>query len=79
MQKKHIQIIIPCYNERDNIKVLYQAIKTVFDESELKEKYTHLFIFVDDGSSDGSKTLLQELSLEHTNIHFLSFSRNFGH
>ena len=41
MQKKHIQIIIPCYNERDNIKVLYQAIKTVFDESELKEKYTH--------------------------------------
>lgn len=79
MQKKHIQIIIPCYNERENIKVLYQAIETVFAENELKEKYTHSFIFVDDGSSDGSKTLLQELSSEHPNINFLSFSRNFGH
>lgn len=76
--KKKIDIIIPCYNEKDNIKALQKEIQKVF-ESELSQKYDYTLIFVNDGSDDDSLSALKKLSNEEKNIKYIHFSRNFGH
>ncbi len=78
MQKKQIDIIIPCYNENENILVIYNAVNTIFIEK-LTAKYNHTFIFVNDGSTDNTSDILQNLSNEDPNVKYIQFSRNFGH
>ena len=74
---KKIDIVVPCYNESENIHVLYNAIKNVFTEE--LPSYEFRLIFVNDGSSDQSLLVLQQLSKEDSRVKYLSFSRNFGH
>ena len=74
---KKIDIIVPCYNESENIIPLYEAIKGVFSEK-LRE-YLYSLIYVNDGSSDNSLQILKKLSSEDENVKYISFSRNFGH
>ena len=74
---KKIDIVVPCYNESENIHVLYNAIKDVFTEE--LASYEFRLIFVNDGSSDQSLLVLQQLSKEDSRVKYLSFSRNFGH
>ncbi|MDO4783076.1 MAG: glycosyltransferase family 2 protein [Capnocytophaga felis] len=78
MQKKKIDIVVPCYNENENILVLYDAIQAVFVREHL-EKYDYTLIFVNDGSSDNTLEHLKKLSSQKENVKYLSFSRNFGH
>lgn len=70
-----ISIVVPCYNEQESIPIFYDAILKVFNTMDYKLE----LIFVDDGSSDGS---LNEMKLLHDadpeEVHFISFSRNFG-
>ena len=47
---KTIEIIVPCYNESENIRPLYEAIKGVFAEK--LPAYSYTLLFVNDGSSD---------------------------
>ena len=74
---KKIDIVVPCYNESENIHVLYNAIKDVFTKE--LPSYEFRLIFVNDGSSDQSLLVLQQLSKEDSRVKYLSFSRNFGH
>ena len=74
---KKIDIIVPCYNESENIIPLYEAITGVF--SEKLPEYSYSLIYVNDGSSDNSLQVLKKLSSEDENVKYISFSRNFGH
>ena len=74
---KTIEIIVPCYNESENIRPLYEAIKGVFAEK--LPAYSYTLLFVNDGSSDDSLVVLKKLSEEDKRVKYLSFSRNFGH
>jgi len=74
---KKIDIIVPCYNESENIIPLYEAIKGVF--SEKLAEYSYSLIYVNDGSTDNSLEVLKKLSSEDENVKYISFSRNFGH
>ena len=74
---KKIDIVVPCYNESENIRPLYQAIKEVFAR-ELPDYQFHL-LFVNDGSQDSSLLALEQLAKEDGRVKYLSFSRNFGH
>ena len=74
---KKIDIIVPCYNESENIIPLYEAIKSVF--SKKLPEYSYSLIYVNDGSSDNSLLILKKLSSEDENVKYISFSRNFGH
>ena len=49
---KTIEIIVPCYNESENIHPLYEAIQRVFAEK--LPDYSYTLLFVNDGSSDNS-------------------------
>ncbi len=71
---KLISVVIPSYNEQDNVVLL--ANKVV---EQLEGKYDYELIFVDDGSSDGTLENLKKLNQQNSKIHYLSFSRNFGH
>ena len=74
---KKIDIVVPCYNESENIRPLYQAIKDVFSKD--LPDYDFNLLLVNDGSKDSSLSVLQQLAKEDERVKYLSFSRNFGH
>ena len=69
-----LSVIIPAYNEEKCIKRVYTVIHSLLAENNIESE----FIFVDDGSSDRTFEIINELSLEKENIVGLHFSRNFG-
>jgi len=73
---KLISIITPVFNEEDNIKDCYLAIKTVF-ETKLKDfDYEH--IFADNASTDNSIKVLKEIAASDKRVKVIVNSRNFG-
>lgn len=76
MNKPVISLVIPCFNEEESIPKFYDEANRVLKEMNLFEVAE--FIFVDDGSSDGTMNLIHELENKDERIHFVSFSRNFG-
>ncbi len=71
---KSISIVIPIYNEERNIPILYEKLKSVLNRIPLK----HEIVFVDDGSTDGSRKLLEEIAGKDESVKVVEFSRNFG-
>jgi len=76
-KKKLVSIVIPVYNEQENIPLLYKTLCELFQT--LDQHYNFELIFVDDGSKDNSWNLLAQLAETDTRIKAFSFSRNFGH
>lgn len=72
---KLYSVIIPVFNEEEIIFNSYNRIKSVMDK--LNNPYE--LIFVDDGSSDNSYSILKLISEADTNARILVFSKNFGH
>jgi glycosyltransferase involved in cell wall biosynthesis len=73
-QRPRISVVIPAYNEVDNIPGLLKTL-----EAELKRYASFEVIIVDDGSSDGTLEILRGASSKHRWLRFISFSKNFGH
>ena len=71
-----LSIIVPCYNEEAVLANFYKEIMMVLREQIQIEKFEVLFI--DDGSKDQTKNIIEGLSNQDSNVEFLSFSRNFG-
>ncbi|MFQ5740126.1 MAG: glycosyltransferase family 2 protein [Acidobacteriota bacterium] len=69
-----MSIVIPVFNERDNLELLLQELCRVLDS--LGTAYEILFI--DDGSTDGSPDVLRELADAKPRVRVLEFARNFG-
>jgi dolichol-phosphate mannosyltransferase len=75
MPDKLISIVIPAYNESENIPKTVPAIL-----NQIKSlPYRFEIIMVADGCTDNTMDKIQELILEHKNIFYIEFSRNFGH
>lgn len=68
-----ISIIIPTFNEEGNVEVLYQEIKRYLAKDKLE------IIFINDGSTDSSLSVIKLMAAKYDGVKFLSFSRNFGH
>lgn len=73
---KKISVVIPAYNEAENINAIQERLRNVFSEL---PNYCFEIIFVNDGSSDETQNNLEVLAQNHDEIKFLEFSRNFGH
>jgi len=68
-----LSIVVPVYNEEGNLQKLYdELIETI-------STYNYEIIFVNDGSMDASKEIIQALILKDSRIKLIDFSRNFGH
>jgi dolichol-phosphate mannosyltransferase len=73
MKNKYaITVVIPVFNEEKNIEPLLKALL------ELRLPIKQI-LFVDDGSSDGTSVVLQNVSSQYDCVEFISLSRNFGH
>ena len=70
-----ISIIVPCYNEQEALPLFYAEITRV---AEQMAPLTFEFVFIDDGSSDGTLSTLRSLAAQDKRVRFVSFSRNFG-
>lgn len=72
-----LSLVVPCFNEEENVKEFYRCVKDCFDGKIETEDYE--FVFVDDGSRDNTLCELKKLSAGVSeNIQVISFSRNFG-
>jgi glycosyltransferase involved in cell wall biosynthesis len=70
--KMELSVIIPIYNEERNIPILYRELKNVLEN--LKKKYE--IIFINDGSTDMSEKILNNLKDKHVRV--IHFRKNFG-
>ena len=75
LKKELISIIVPCFNEEEAIPFFYKEIDKV--SQEMQDVHFE-FVFVDDGSKDGTLSVLKELQEKDKRIHYISFSKNFG-
>lgn len=77
MKNRKLTLVIPVYNEEESLRPLYEEImKHVPSLKDLICSYE--ILFVDDGSKDSSVKVIKELAEKDSNIHLISFRRNFG-
>ncbi len=69
-----LSVVIPAYNEEENVPILYEKLKKVLDS--LGEDYE--IIFVDDGSTDGTYQRLKQLAEKDSRLKVIRFKRNYG-
>ncbi|HMK43936.1 MAG TPA: glycosyltransferase family 2 protein [Dissulfurispiraceae bacterium] len=69
-----VSLVIPLLNEEENVPVLYKRLREALDK--LQTRYE--IIFVDDGSTDATLPLLEDIQKKDPNIVVLSLRRNFG-
>ena len=67
-----LSLIVPCYNEAQNVDAFYDRCLQVFEPAEFE------VIFVNDGSKDDTYKKLQHLHEEYSNVLVVNISRNFG-
>ena len=71
-----ISIVIPSYNESQNINEVYRRTTEVIKKLNIK-KYE--LIFIENGSKDNSLDLLKKINSEDKSVKIISLSRNFGY
>ena len=74
---ERISVIVPSYNEEQSIPYFYEAILKERENFKPYEVELEL-IFVDDGSSDSTLSVIKDLRKKDESVHYISFSRNFG-
>ena len=70
----NLSIIIPLLNEDESLQELHKWIVTVMKSN----NYSYEIIFIDDGSTDKSWAIIEQLSLENPNVKGIKFLKNFG-
>lgn len=71
---KTVSVIVPCYNEEEAAPIFYREFFRRTAEMDCRWELW----FVDDGSTDGTLAELRALRSQDEQVHFISFSRNFG-
>ena len=74
--KKTVSILIPCYNEEENVGPMSEAIVNLF-ENELTQ-YNYELVFIDNDSHDKTRELLREICSKNSNIKAIFNAKNFG-
>ncbi len=72
-----ISVVTPCYNEEENVDLLYLKVREQFHS--LSCKYTYEHIFIDNASTDKTVELLKQIAVKDKNVKIIQNARNFGH
>lgn len=72
-----ISIIVPCYNEEQALPLFFTEVEKI-KSSDFLGKAEFEYIFIDDGSTDSTLSILKEMSNKYSAVKYISFSRNFG-
>ncbi len=73
---KSITIVIPTYNEEENIELVYKRVSDVFKKN--LSGYGYDILFIDNCSLDSSRTRIRELAKKDDNIQYIFNMKNFG-
>lgn len=76
VNKKKISVLIPCYNEEENVVPMSEAVVDLF-ENELTN-YDYELLFIDNDSSDQTRPLLRKICAENKHIKAIFNAKNFG-
>jgi polyisoprenyl-phosphate glycosyltransferase len=71
-----ISVVSPCFNEEDNVKACYLAVRKLFESQLAGYKWEH--IFADNASSDHTVEVLREIASRDTHLRVIVNSRNYG-
>jgi glycosyltransferase involved in cell wall biosynthesis len=74
--KKLISVVIPCYNEEENVQAMTDTVTRIIT-SELPE-YDYEIIFIDNHSQDGTKRIIRHICEEDRHVKAIFNARNFG-
>ncbi|MBQ6377044.1 MAG: glycosyltransferase family 2 protein [Lachnospiraceae bacterium] len=75
-KRKLISVVIPTYNEQDNVVPMTETLCRIFEEQ--LPKYDYEIIFIDNHSKDNTRVLLRKLCAEHSHVKAIFNARNFG-
>lgn len=75
---RKLSVVVSVYNEEKALREFYKETNKILEQIR-KSGWEHELIFVNDGSSDNSLSILEELAKEDLDVKLISFSRNFGH
>ncbi|TWT88992.1 Undecaprenyl-phosphate 4-deoxy-4-formamido-L-arabinose transferase [Pseudobythopirellula maris] len=70
----HVSVVVPIYNERDNVEPLCDALRNSLGPS----AHDYELILVDDGSTDGTRERLRGLAAEREEVRLVELRRNYG-
>ena len=73
-----ISVIIPIKDERDNLPTLTEQLLKVLGAHDRSRETPFEILYIDDGSTDGSSQLLDNLAAQHSQVRVLPFDRNYG-
>lgn len=71
-----ISVVIPCYNEAEVIETMFRRVVAALTDT---PAVRFELVFVDDGSTDDTPSILRRLHAASTHTHVVTLSRNFGH
>ena len=74
--KKKISILIPCYNEVENVRAISEAVESVLRDE--LSRYDYEIVFIDNSSTDGTRDIIEELCADNKRIKAIFNVTNFG-
>ena len=78
-ERKKISIVVPCYNEEANVRLMRDAIEGRFNEDETLKKYDYDIVFIDNDSTDNTRAELRRLCAEdRDHVKAIFNAKNFG-
>ena len=76
MEKKHVDIVIPTFNEEENVEALYLALVEIANKL---SRYRFTFTFIDNKSTDSTRAVIEHLAEKDKRVRAIYNARNFGH
>lgn len=76
MRRSLVSYVLPVYNEEDGIRAFHAELVTALGE---RPELDFELVYVNDGSGDGSLTILKDLAKNDERVRVVDFARNFGH
>ncbi len=75
---KKISIVIPCYNEEENVEAIAAAVKEQFETADILKKYDYDIIFMDNASKDSTREKIREIAAKDKHVKAIFNAKNFG-
>ena len=73
---KKISVLVPCYNEEENIEEMVKAIEEQFEK--YLSIYEYEIVFIDNYSKDNTRNIIEKIAKSNKNIKAIFNIRNFG-
>lgn len=74
--RKTISVMIPCFNEEENARPIYEAVRNQITDN--LPEYDYEILFIDNKSKDNTRKIIEEICEEDKNVKAIFNSKNFG-